>query len=92
MRYLVVVLLFVVTGRRHGCWDAFYLCFVQTIFHTSIKGNLMMEKHIQTAPEYFFVIGNVLEVNIELISFNDEDGNSRGEHYPASPYIDFQEM
>ena len=32
---------------------------------------------------------NALDINVELISFKDEDGNDRVEHYP-SPYIDFQ--
>ena len=33
---------------------------------------------------------NALEINVELISLKDEDGNSRVEHHP-SPYTDFQE-
>ena len=33
---------------------------------------------------------NVLEINFELISLKNEDGNIRMEHYP-SPYIGFQE-
>ena len=33
---------------------------------------------------------NALEINSELISLKDEDGNSRVEHYP-SLYIDVQE-
>ena len=36
------------------------------------------------------VCNAALEINIELSSLKDDDGNSRIEHYPA-PYIDFQE-